>query len=361
MRLFWLSATCAAFLGSASHAATIFNDFTSYFATGDSLSDNGKLVDAFEAPSVGNRFSNGKVWVEHIADHFAFSRNFAVGGATAGAFNTTPYPDPLLPIGTFAGQARAVTALEPAAGSNPLVSVLFGANDIFQGLSAGTITPAAVEGFASDVAQGIRDIWAGGPQFDDFAVANLPDLGAIPAFNLPVLLAQGNLALLEEEGAPEIQIDAARNALASPEMAKTAASALTGVFNRALDRELDTLSRDVTIYRIDQFGYFENLLADPASLGLLTATLPCTANLRASPVPEDCILLPDGAGGFVQNPALADLFLFIDPVHPNRIVHEDFARFAAEEIARQVAVIPLPAGLPLLLAGLGGLALLRRR
>ncbi|QJF49921.1 SGNH/GDSL hydrolase family protein [Roseobacter ponti] len=375
MRKLLLSAACFAALGTAAPAASVFDAFTSFYATGDSLSDDGKLGDALKAPSVDGRFSNGPVWTEIIAENFAVDFNFALGGATAGDINATDYSaggtvtDPqlsqLVSLSTFGNQAQVLSAFAGSSGDNPLVSVLFGANDIFQGLTAGTLTPEGVRAVAASIADGIRDIQTlGGAQFDDFAVANLPDIGAIPAFNLPVLAAQGELALLDATDAPADQVAAAQEALNSALANQAAASALTSIFNGALSTELDALRADASVYLIDQFTYFNDLLADPSRLGLLTGTLPCTFNLRADPAVGDCIVV--GVNPVTGEPLvveeIADLFLFIDPVHPNRIVQADFAEFAAGEIARQsVSPVPLPAGMPLMLAGLAGFGVIARR
>ncbi len=375
MRKLLLSAACFAALGTAAPAASVFDAFTSFYATGDSLSDDGKLGDALKAPSVDGRFSNGPVWSEVIAENFLVSFNFALGGATAGDFNATDYSaggtvtDPqlsqLVTLSTFGNQAQVLSAFAGASGDNPLVSVLFGANDIFQGLTGGTLTADGVRAVAAAVADGIRDIQTlGGAQFDDFAVANLPDIGAIPAFNLPVLAAQGELALLNATGAPAEQVATAQQALNAAVANQAAASALTGVFNAALSTELDALRADASIYLIDQFTYFKDLLADPSRLGLLTGTLPCTLSLRTDPAPGDCIVVGvnPATGEPIVVEEIADLFLFVDPVHPNRVVQADFAEFAAGEIARQsVSPVPLPAGMPLMLAGLAGFAVMARR
>jgi len=158
-------------------ASVLSNNFTSYYAFGDSLTDDGKLGQLFP-PSLDGRFSNGPTYAEILADEFTGagldSANFALGGATANDVNL----EPLSALSTFAGQiatfAGALGAGAVAPGSNPLVSVFFGANDFFQGRNP-------IEA-AGDVAQGIRDIAALGEGFDDFLLLGLPDIGSTPAF-----------------------------------------------------------------------------------------------------------------------------------------------------------------------------------
>lgn len=55
---------------------------------------------------------------------------------------------------------------------------------------------------------------------------------------------------------------------------------------------------------------------------------------------------------------MADSFLFIDGVHPNRIAQSAFAGEIRAQVAAQV---PLTESLPLLAVGLGLVCLLRRR
>lgn len=364
MRKLVLAAASLAVLGMPAHAAPVFDRFTSFYAIGDSLSYDGRYGELFELPSVGSRYSNGPVWVEYIAGHFATDFNFAVGGATAGPVNANLYPAPLVPLSTSAGQGQAVAASAGASGTNPLVSVLFGANDLFQGLASGSLTPAAVRGIAQNVAETIRRIQAeGGSQFDDFIVSNLPDLGAIPAFNLPVLFARNEVQRLIAAGATQAEIDGAKASLEAALQAQAAASALTLIFNDALAQELDALAALASIYRINQFLYSQELQNNPARLGLINTTFPCTRDLRAAPAAGDCIVtgINPANGQPIVLPALADGFLFVDPVHPNRIVQEDFAEFTENEVARQMAPVPLPAGFTLLIAGLGGLLVAARR
>lgn len=364
MRNLVLAAASALVIGTSAQASPVFDRFTSFYALGDSLSYDGRYGEPFELPSVGSRYSNGPVWVENFASHFAVEYNFAIGGATAGPINANVYPAPLAALGTSNGQAGAVAAAAGASGVNPLVSILFGANDLFQGLNAGTLTPETVRGLARSVADTIRRIQAeGGSQFDDFIVANLPDLGAIPAFNLPVLFARAELERLIAAGATQAEIDGAQASLASALAAQAAATALTAIFNDALSLELDALAELATIYRIDQFLYFQDLLANPARLGLVNSIFPCTRDLRAAPGRGDCIVtgINPASGAPIVQPALADRFLFVDPVHPNRIVQDDFAEFAKDEIANQMAPVPLPAGFTLLLVAVGGLLVAGRR
>ena len=177
-------------------ATSITDRYTSFYVFGDSLSDDGKFGQLpATPPSVGGRFSNGPVWAEHIAQDFEDAGrdtgNLAVGGATASDLAT------LTPLSTFNGQIDAFlgsiftgmglpeqlapepvfSETAPNPGSNPLVAVWFGGNDLFASFAESDVIAAA-----KAVTDGITRL-ATSPlgSFDDFLVANLPDLGATPA------------------------------------------------------------------------------------------------------------------------------------------------------------------------------------
>jgi len=145
MKLVTLLTISFATVAGASQAVTL-DSFSSYVAFGDSLTDDGKLG-VLAPPSFGGRFSNGITYAEHLADDFKASGkttvNLAVGGATVENDNENLVPG-LEFIGTFAGQVSALetqinfAGLGQALGDNPLVSVLFGGNDILQDMTEGS-------------------------------------------------------------------------------------------------------------------------------------------------------------------------------------------------------------------------------
>ncbi len=190
MRSFLLAATAATIGWSGgAGAAALAESYSSFWALGDSLSDNGNLFAATAAnpalpatpaspPYFNGRFSNGPVWAEAIAQHFTLSGNFAFGGANA-LTDADGVPDLGLQLGAF-----ALTAA-PAMGPRPLVSLWFGANDQFGALDAlaagvAASTAATGEAAANAVLAGARSLNTLG--VNDFLIFNLPDLGAVPAF-----------------------------------------------------------------------------------------------------------------------------------------------------------------------------------
>lgn len=322
MRGTWREAALAAAFVAAvgwaggAGAASLSATYSSFWALGDSLSDNGNLFAATSnatppnptpasPPYFDGRFSNGPVWAEAIAADFAVAGNFAFGGANA-LTNADPVPDLAFQIGAFTTNAPAVM------GARPLASLWFGANDQFGALDAlaaggAGSTVAVGETAANAVIAGARALAEQG--VGDFLIFNLPDLGAIPAFAATPLSG--------------------------------AATAGATAFNARLDAGIDGLrASGLRVAVVDAFSLFNALLADPAGFGVADATTPC--------------IVP-GVG--VCTPEQATQLAFFDPVHPNATIH---ARLATEARAA-LAPVPLPAAGWLLAAALGALAMRARR
>jgi outer membrane lipase/esterase len=300
-------------------ATTVSDIFTSFYSFGDSLTDDGKfgLASAgglLEAPSFGGRFTTGLTWSEYIEDEFQAAgddtRNYALGGATASPVNPR---NPVGPLGTLEKQIAAFQAELPFLrdpGSNPLVSLWFGANDIFTGQSS-------VEA-ANFIEAGVRTIGTLGP-------------GAGTSFN--------TFLLFDLPSIPGVAADA------------------IDAFNTQLDANAAALRADgFNILRFDPSMTFEAITADffngSPLYGITELLTPCAAGFTDGD-PTSCL----DAG---RDP---NTFLFADPVHPTAPVH----LLASQQVSAAIiaangpAVVPLPASLPLLLAGLGGLGLLARR
>ncbi|MEL6168826.1 MAG: SGNH/GDSL hydrolase family protein [Pseudomonadota bacterium] len=307
----WLSAL-------AGHAATLTDTYSGYFVIGDSLSDNGNLFARTgqpPAPYYEGRFSNGPVFSDFLANGFVegvTTRNYAFGGARA--IDRTP-AGPIDDLGTqvtrFLGDAAS------GLGHRPLVSVWMGANDILQAFGAGGdpfgTAVAAANNVASAVGQITSDPVAG---VRDIVVMTLPDFGQIPQFaELPKL-------------DPTLS-DADRAQL------KAAATGATDLFNGTLLGALDAaVSDDVNLTVVDVGTLFSGIIENPSSIGQVDVTGACI-----NPVSGYC------------GPAAAETTLFFDSVHPNTAAHQELARVISEE----VTPVPLPAGLPLLIGGLGAL------
>lgn len=313
-------------LAAPAAGATIGDLYSSFWVFGDSLSDNGNLATSVipgfpPPPYFEGRFSDGPVWNEGFLAEFApnAADNFAFGAARA-VPNADGIPD-------FADQLALFQSALPVLdlGTRPLASVLFGANDVFGGVAAAAADPgnaqsilgATIATSVTAIASGIGALAATG--ITDFAVFDLPDLGLIP-----------------------------RLAAAGPE-AQGLGTLATLSFNAALDQAVGGLrASGLTVTQVSLFDLFAGAVSDPATFGFAPATVmsPCFG------VDPFELLAGPPASGPCGDPQAR---LFWDVLHPTAAGHALIAQ------SFETAVVPLPATSLLLLAGLGGLVLMRRR
>lgn len=251
--------------------------FNGIVVFGDSLSDTGNAA--------GARFSNGPVWVEHLASHFSLAVEPAISGGTNHAVGGARAHDPGSPYNLRA-QADRYLAEEPdretVAGT--LFIVYGGANDLL----------AAVSG-QDPVVLAMNAVRMLGSIADDLAsagaatilVPNLPDLAKVPA--------------VRQYGPTVGRI----------------ASQITAGFNQALDQTLAGVESryGMRITRLDVHGLVERVFREPGILGTpgVNLTDPCT-----------------GAGRTCGDP---DLHIFWDQVHPTAFGHARLAGAALEVLA----------------------------
>ena len=311
-------------------AAVSLDDYSSLIVFGDSLSDPGNLFAQVGVPGFpyfDGRFSSGPVWAEYATDDFTVSGNFAFGGAQA-ATDDDGIPDFAAQIDLY--QASPLGAVQ---GDNPLAAIWFGANDLFGAIPSGSFTEigAAAAAAVASISSGIVDL-ATNSGITDFVVFNLPDLGLTPLYSKVFPAASDG------------------------------ASDATDFFNVLLGNAvagLDALpGLDVEIFDVN--ALFDDLVANPDAFGVTNVTHPCNyisgdpfvaaaAAAVAAEVGDEVLC----SGDEVENRA------FFDLVHPNGQVHAELARRFGAEV--EMTPIPLPAGLPLLAVGLGGLILAGRR
>ncbi len=321
-----------ALLGSVAPADAAPARYEEAYVFGDSLSDPGNLFALTGQPGfpyVDGRFTNGAVWADYLAADFATAnqtlRNYAFGLARVISPSVDPEePATALPINLGDQVGRFLAETAGSVGQRAVGIVWMGANDAFRILDdtaaqiaelqkadpGADTTPLVVNAVlearlvAQTLAQAAQALRSGG--LKDIVLMNLPDLGNIPLF-------AGNAA------------------------GQALASAVTGNFNAALAAaSFDGLK----VTRIDMAGLFDALAEAPESFGV--------SNLL------NCFNQFDPSQGLCTDP---DQRAFFDLVHPNRVIH---AR-VAEELRAVVAPLPLPAAAWLLLAGVGGLVVLRRR
>jgi len=182
-----LALVACAFAGSAS--AQTYNRLVVF---GDSLSDNGNLYLASAGtqppspPYYQGRFSTGPVFTELLGFNAANftgsvsgSINYAFGGARTDS-SAGPPPGMLTQLAAYTSRGGRFAATD-------LVSVLGGANDIFQGLPAAgassnpvaAITPVATTA-AANVNSLVNSVAGAGA--GTILVTNLPKLSLTPQF-----------------------------------------------------------------------------------------------------------------------------------------------------------------------------------
>jgi phospholipase/lecithinase/hemolysin len=236
------------------------------YVFGDSLSDTGMVFRATGGMYPPNptyfqgRYSNGRVWIEYLAESLHLSskqtNNFAYGGSTTGSVGNNYVPSLL-------NQVQSFTQTHQQTNSDALYVLWAGANDYLQGVSSATIPVKNV----TTAINSLTDVGA-----KKILVANLPDLGQLPA---------------------------TKNSTNSVNL-----SALTQAHNQGLRRSLKILSQqhsDVEIVILDANTLYRDAIANPATFNFTNVISPCLSSGR-----------PCG------NP---DQFLFWDGIHPTAAAH----------------------------------------
>ncbi|HEY9698654.1 MAG TPA: SGNH/GDSL hydrolase family protein [Trichocoleus sp.] len=245
---------------------------------GDSLSDVGNIYRVTRGlypaspPYFQGRYSNGQVWVEYLAFQLgltaAQSRNLACGGATTGKNSSLGVPGLLM-------QAEGFLATQPRLAPNALCVLWAGANDYLHEMTSPT---TAVNNIAQTIAMLTK---AGATQF---LVANLPDLGQLPATH-----HRPNSQYL---------------------------STLTQTHNATLSQTLNRSSNpQVQITEFDVSALYRDAIAHPQRYGLTDVTGACLTDTQAY--------------------GNADQFLFWDGIHPTTAAHRILANRAMTALNQQ--------------------------
>ncbi|MBD2436840.1 SGNH/GDSL hydrolase family protein [Nostoc sp. FACHB-110] len=244
---------------------------TQLYVFGDSLSDAGMVFQStggMYPPSstyFQGRYSNGRVWIEYLADRLHLNskqtNNFAYGGATTGNLSSSYVPSLLTQVQSF-------TQTHQKANQNALYVVWAGANDYLQGVNNSTYP---VENVTTAIAS-LTNVGA-----KKILVGNLPDLGKLPATS-----TNNNAVQL---------------------------SALTQTHNQSLRRSLKVLTQqhsDLEIVTLDAHKLYQEAINHPSAFGLSNVTSACLASSQAA----------------CSNP---DKFLFWDGIHPTTTAHQIIA------------------------------------
>ncbi|MBD2355908.1 SGNH/GDSL hydrolase family protein [Tolypothrix sp. FACHB-123] len=248
------------------------------YVFGDSLSDTGNIFKATNGvyppspPYFQGRYSNGPVWVEHLSSKLGLNQtknmNFALGGATTVSSSLNGIP------GTLA-QVNSYTKSLPQVNPNALYILWAGANDYLFGA---TNTNSAI----ANISNAVESLLTAG--VNTILVANLPDLGKIPAtYNT------ANASNL---------------------------SFITNQHNLELSKSIDSLQKKLgfhkNIIQLDTNHLYREAISYPAKFGFTNVTSSCLSNITSC-----------------KNP---DQFLFWDGIHPTTAAHRILADAALKAI-----------------------------
>jgi outer membrane lipase/esterase len=304
---------------------------------GDSLSDTGNVhatsrsdpslkPDPPSPPYFRGRMSNGPVWVEHLADRLRVERpvaslngglNFAYAGATTGfgirQRSSLAIPGQVQPIANVGQQIEDFLAAQQSFAPDQIVVLWAGANDLIQAVLAGLGEDSGiVTGSIANLQQHLRTLEAHGAR--RILVPNQVDASVAPLWN----------------GFPP-------PSLPLPEGSRELLANLTGSFNVELESMLDALAADPTfsaqLIQPDMFALFKSIFKNPGEFGFTNVDEPAFVADRG--------VIGDASGK-----------LWWDSIHPTSEGHQAIA---------EVAVVPVPAALPLFATGLIALAFAKRR
>lgn len=293
-----LAVACTIALTPVSVSAGPLGPFSDLLVFGDSLSDPGNAFATLGAAAADPAiYPNGQFT---NGDVWATKLGADLASGTNFAFGgAKAVTDGDLAL-DFAAQRSRFFSSGLSLGPNPLTAVFFGSNDV-RAADPSSIGPVITQA-VSDIALGIGALAATGLR--EFLVFNMPDLGKMPSL------------LGTDAGAAATQVSQA--------------------FNDALQVALAPLGATVNIQIFDTFNWFNREIQQAAADGKV--------------IDQACLEIAP-----ICNPTNANSHVNYDGLHPTEFVHEALAQRVAAN------VVPLPAGLLLLLTGAAALAFFARR
>lgn len=294
--------------------------YSNMYVFGDSLSDTGNLYIATGGtqppagqPYFNGRFSNGPVWIDHLAAFIGLpagatpallgGNNYAFAGARTGTDATPP--------GVLAQAGGMWAPVHPAADPNALYVVVGGGNDMRDARSAYQTNSAAdAAGRLDAAAAAVNNLkltvgMLASMGAKNILISNLPDLGFTPEAVMLGLTAASSDATADF------------NAL------------VAGLVN------LEAFFPGLDIDLLDMAGTSAKIRANPAAYGVTNTSFPC-------------------AGFFGTNGSSCSESLFSDVLHPSALAHSFIAAAAESALG-----IPEPDSLALF--GLAAVALVAAR
>ena len=285
--------------------------FSNMFIFGDSLSDTGNLQVFSQNPSMPNRFTNGPVAIEVIANKLnlninnslhltgaQYGNNFAVAGAIAiDEDNDEGTFDINLPT-----QINSYLAFNQyQADQDALYIIMIGGNDIraareaFINGSWGEIFTASsrLNEATDSIQQQLYKLVSAGAQ--NIMLVNAPNIGAIPETDIVALNLKNNTENFRDQFI-------AKNL-------EEIAEFLTLNFNRKLKRVAKRVSKEtgIKINHFNLFKFFNKLNKNYLKEGFSNNTDACIYIITQNGTPNPSCNL--------------DTFLFYDEIHPTANVH----------------------------------------
>lgn len=303
--------------------------YSDLFIFGDSLTDTGnvytltKFLSSLEPPLVPaatpdtpylrGRFSDGKVWVETLADRVRF-------------------PQAVLPAGlTLAGSPFPIADLLGSGNNFAIAGARTGEGGTFDALAIATGLKAQIEWFLTRSGQAadpeaLYVVLAGGNDIRD--AANITDRRQRrAAARLAAKNYRDAVARLAAAGAKNIIVGNSADVGRTPEARlvldnAALATDATLAFNRALFPLLDELAvrADINLIKIDIYRLFDAVIRD--------ALLRDGREFGVTEVEKPCLYFPDAenyGGGSVS----CEVSLFADNHHPTATVHRILGEVAA--------------------------------
>jgi phospholipase/lecithinase/hemolysin len=274
----------------AAHAAA--SSFDAIYVFGDSYSDVGNIFIATggakpAAPYYNGRFSNGPIWIDHLAGTYGLTVTPSLTGGTDYAFGgaevTAPVPEGTQSIPSVPQQVELYLQQHNGkADPHALYIVMGGGNDILNA-PTGTSPQQLGAEIAFGLAASIELLERAGARY--LLVPNLFDVGKLPAAQLAGI--------------------------------SSFATATTLVVNQQMNfwLLLEAFSPKTRIYRQDAYDWLQAVLADSSHFGFTDVSDPC---LVTTPTPSLC-----------SNPYVN---LFWDVYHPTLFGHSMLATLAVQAI-----------------------------
>ncbi len=310
-------------LAATAQASSLYD---AIYVFGDSLSDVGNDFITSGGthpgpPYANGQFSNGPIWLQTLAGDLGLSAftpslsggtDYAYGGAQSGAISSGALGHTANNTDLIAtdGQIAQFQATHVTADPNALYTIEIGTNDLGNVVLNATTksqAQALLNQTTANIDSAIQSLITDGARH--FLVMNIGDLGKTPA---------------------AVSLGAAANG-----------SLLAAALNGQLDASLAQFaSGGATFTVFDTYGFLDQRVGNPGLYGLTNVTDPCY-NATADTI--------------CSNP---NQYLFWDTQHPTAGVH---GQLGAAVFNTLTSAVPVPASAWLLLSGVGGLALMRRR